>query len=79
MPFTTTATDEQVVDRIAALLGTRESWSGADMLERIANLIGYVRPHPGDPNVLDYRAEFYAATGRDLDTVAPADARPSDD
>ena len=40
--------ERQVLDNIAVGLGSRESWSGADELEWIANEIGRVRPHPGD-------------------------------
>lgn len=58
-------TDQQVLDAIATLLGTSRAWN-ADTLTDIANLIGQVRPHPGDaPNYAD---DFHAATGR----LAPA-------
>ena len=40
--------DRTVVDAIALYLGTRSSWSGSDALDVIADLIGEVRPHPGD-------------------------------
>lgn len=40
--------ERQVLDNIAVGLGSRESWSGADELEWIANEIGRVRPHPDD-------------------------------
>jgi hypothetical protein len=58
----TSATDQGVVDAIATMLGTAERWS-ADELETIGNLIGQVRPHPGDAWE-DYAAQFRAATGR---------------
>jgi hypothetical protein len=56
-------TDTQVIDAIGGLLGTTKDWN-ADTLRDIANLIGQVRPHPGDdPN---YSSNFRAATGRPL-------------
>lgn len=59
--------DEHVVDAIATLLGTSPEWDGAaDYLEDIANLIGLVRPHPGDRTPSEYRREFKAATGREV-------------
>ena len=48
--------DQIVIDRIATLLGTSEEWSGADMLEFIADLIGDVRPHPGNCEAGEYRS-----------------------
>lgn len=58
--------DQDTVDRIATLLGTAETWPGADFLEYIADLIGQVRPHPGgDPN--GYEENFERATGRPVD------------
>lgn len=57
-------TDTAIVDAIAAYLGTQESWSGADALDVIADLIGRVRPHPGQVHAEDYADEFAAATGR---------------
>ena len=65
----TIATDQQAVDAIAALLGTSAEWSSAaDFLESIANVIGAVRPHPGDA-ADTYRADFREATGRDVPTA----------
>jgi hypothetical protein len=60
--------DQWAIDKIAVGLGTRTEWPGAETLEWIANVIGTVRPHPGDA-APRYRAEFEAATGR----PAPAD------
>jgi hypothetical protein len=77
MPFTDRNTDEQVVDAIATVLGTAERWS-ADQLETIANLIGYVRPHPGGQQA-DYRPLFKAATGRDVDARFDRDERVGDE
>lgn len=58
--------DQIVIDRIATLLGTSEEWSGADMLEFIADLIGDVRPHPGGCAAgAEYQELFRAATGRE--------------
>lgn len=54
--------ERQVLDNIAVGLGSRESWSGADELEWIANEIGRVRPHPGD--CPDYVELFEQETGR---------------
>lgn len=58
--------DTEVVDKIAVGLGTQETWSGADALEWIANVIGDVRPHPGD-SADHYVRTFRIATGRDPD------------
>lgn len=85
-------TDEQAIDAIATLLGTAPEWeSPADYLETIANVIGQVRPHPGDKDPLEYAREFRAATNRDvipayasevyfedLDAAAEADAQEED-
>lgn len=60
--------DQVVIDRIATLLGTSEEWSGADMLESIANLISDVRPHPGNCEAGAYQELFRAATGRECPT-----------
>lgn len=65
----TATTDQDVVDSIATMLGTNPRWSGADDLEAIANLIGKVRPHPGDNRPADYRAKFHAATGRPVNVA----------
>lgn len=43
-----TAADQQTVDTVAHLMGTTPEWN-ADTLEAIADLVGQVRPHPGDP------------------------------
>lgn len=70
-PSTNTDTDtadRDVVDALATYLGTNETWSGADMLEVIAQLIGTVRPHPGDA-ADTYVQQFATDTGR----AAPAD------
>jgi hypothetical protein len=45
--MTRQVTDSDVVDAIALGLGTAETWSGADALEWIADVIGRVRWHPG--------------------------------
>lgn len=66
--------DQQAIDIIATILGTSETWSGADFLELIANVIGEVRPHPGGA-FETYRADFLAATGREV--VARYDATDS--
>lgn len=59
--------DTDVLDKIAALLGSPEDWDGAaDFLEDIANLIGTVRPHPGDNPAGDYAEAFEAETGRKM-------------
>lgn len=55
--------DQAVVDRLALYLGTRESWNGGDVCEHAANLIGNVRPHPGDATP-GYARSFTAETGR---------------
>lgn len=40
-------TDTDVIDAVTELLRNAPDW-GADHLEGIADLIGEVRPHPGD-------------------------------
>lgn len=61
-----TGSDQLAVDSIAALLGTNAEWrSAASYLEDIANIVGTVRPHPGD-RAATYRQDFREATGRDL-------------
>ena len=40
-------TDKAVVDAIALCLGTAEEWQ-PHHLDVVAELVGYVRPHPGD-------------------------------
>lgn len=45
-------TDERALDAIATLLGTSPDWS-ADTLEDIADVVGQMRPHPGDGNFGD--------------------------
>jgi hypothetical protein len=59
--------DRDIVDSIAALLGTAEKWRGADFLEVIADLIGQVRPHPGRGDANEYAERFERATGRRVD------------
>jgi hypothetical protein len=62
----TTTADRQALDAIATLLGTSADWSpGSEFLEDIANIIGSVRPHPGD-SADTYRSNFHAATGRNV-------------
>lgn len=56
--------DTDVVDAIATYLGTQAEWSGADALEVIADLVGTVRPHPGDVPYDEYLAELTKVTGR---------------
>jgi hypothetical protein len=51
-------TDTDVVDTIALMLGTSPEWTGAQDLERIADIIGAVRPHPGNLGPFEYRREF---------------------
>jgi len=44
-------TESQAMDRIAALLGSRESWSGESISE-IAEIVGKTyRPDPGSRNI----------------------------
>ena len=52
--------DETVMDEIALMLGTAEEWDGAaDYLEDIANQVAASgRPHPGDRDPREYRAEM---------------------
>lgn len=57
-------TDQDAVDAIATLLGTTAEWP-VDMPEWIADIIGQVRPHPGDASQT-YAADFRAATGRNV-------------
>lgn len=60
-------TDSDIIDDIAALLGTAEDWSpGSDFLEIIADLIGQVRPHPGEGSGTEYPSRFKQVTGRNL-------------
>lgn len=62
-----TTTDTDIIDNIAALLGAAEDWSpGSEFLEHIADLIGQVRPHPGEGTGTDYPTRFKQATGRNL-------------
>ena len=58
-------TDQGVIDAIATMLGTSESWSGADMLETIAELVGAVRPHPGNTRPEHFVELFAIVTGRE--------------
>lgn len=58
-------TDTDVVDAIALGLGTKSQWSGADELEWIAEVVGRVRPHPGNSDPRPYRAAFAAQRGGD--------------
>ena len=59
--------DTQVVDAIATMLGTTARWDPTAIVEDIANLIGEVRPHPGESGPPDRWAElFMADTGRDV-------------
>ena len=53
-------TDEDVMDAIALALGGAEEWDGsADYLEDIANQVAASgRPHPGDRDPREYRAEM---------------------
>lgn len=55
-------TDTEVVDRIALGLGTQSKW-GSDELEWIADLIGMVRPHPGDTDPARYLREWEQGRG----------------
>lgn len=59
--------DEYVVDAIATYLGTWSEWSGADALEAIADLIGRVRPHPGNVPAEIYAQAFANYTDRRID------------
>ncbi|MBN6754336.1 hypothetical protein JRG18_12580 [Kocuria palustris] len=53
-----------MIDGIASLLAAPE-WSGAQMLEIIAEAIGRVRPHPGAyPDREAYSVVFTNETGR---------------
>ena len=52
------STDTNIVNAIALLLGTQREWNGGDCLEDIANLIGLVRPHPGDQDPAAYVARL---------------------
>lgn len=58
-------TDTEIVDAIAVGLGTQDGWSGADTLEWIADVIGQVRPHPGNGEATSYLDGFVEATTRD--------------
>jgi hypothetical protein len=59
-------TDQQAVDAVATLLGTSAEWDdAADFLDDIANIVGQVRPHPGDA-AATYRNDFRKATGREV-------------
>lgn len=60
--------DTRAIDKIALLLGTAAEWDSA-MLETIANVIGSVRPHPGDSEAT-YLDDFEAARGFDPVTVS---------
>lgn len=66
--MTTNNRDVMAIDKIAIMLGTRAEWSGADMLESIANIIGTVRPHPGD-SADTYLDDFAAVRGFDPATI----------
>ncbi len=75
-------TDQDAVDAIATILGTPEDWDGAaDFLESIADVIGAVRPHPGQVQNYDYRTAFKTATGRDVPERydATPDPEPEDE
>lgn len=58
--------DMWAIDKIATLLGTSSEWKGADYLQWIADIIGSVRPHPGDNDGDGYAIDFRNATGRDV-------------
>jgi hypothetical protein len=59
--------DTQIVDTLAALLAVSEWDGGPEDIAAIADLIGKVRPHPGNcASRAEYAAAFKAATGRDV-------------
>lgn len=67
MPEPNPIADQYALDCLAALLGTSSEWSSAaDYLEDIANLVGTVRPHPGNYDVDVYADVFRERTGRTL-------------
>lgn len=63
---TVTMTDTLAVDQLAALLGANDDWPGADTLTLVADIIGRVRPHPGNIFADAYPTVFREMTGRDL-------------
>ncbi|WP_424863083.1 hypothetical protein [Streptomyces sp. MMS24-I29] len=58
-------TDTDIVDAIALGLGTNPNWSGATELNRIADLIGTVRKHPGDVDPVEYYEHYTVESGFD--------------
>lgn len=56
--------DRLALDKIAGLLGTSSRWDG-DVLEDLANIVGDVRPHPGDA-ADTYSKTFRESTGRSI-------------
>lgn len=48
-------TDTEVLDMIALVLGTTESWD-ADTIDYVAGLVALVRPHPGSTPADKYTA-----------------------
>lgn len=65
-PSASVTTDQRAVDKIASILGAPE-WEGADFCEWIADIIGEVRPHPGNYATRDEYADIFAEEiGRDV-------------
>ena len=58
--------DMWAIDKIATLLGTADDWRGADFLEMIADVIGIVRPHPGESDGEQYVVRFIDKTYRNI-------------
>lgn len=57
--------DQYALDCLATLLGTSSEWSSAaDYLESVADLVGTVRPHPGNYDADVYARVFHERTGR---------------
>jgi hypothetical protein len=71
MPNEPEMTDERAIDVIALGLGAEAEWSSED-LEWIADVIGWVRPHPGNTKG-DYVIAFEDATSRDAEDFIELD------
>ncbi|SEE48246.1 hypothetical protein [Jiangella alba] len=59
-----TTDDQYAVDAIATLLGTSAEWNSS-MFEDISDIVGAVRPHPGDA-ADTYGDDFRKVTGREV-------------
>jgi hypothetical protein len=71
--MTTPMTDQRAIDVIACGLGTKTEWSSEE-LEWIADVIGSVRPHPGDTTPPRFYIDFTEATGRTPDAFVEAES-----